>query len=222
MSESSAEPGITVTGDGQANAIGASVHTSPGTVTADTRGSTGSSVNMFVDVMAKPEKAVLFAAVLVALVCSVYAAARVAALGDAVLDYRHAEESREGAQRESIQRTIDDLKLAYSLGLADDKERFSKLERQYRMTELKLDDWNVTARRAGLVLKGDYSGGAGGNPDAESFNMKPPAAPKWVRVPADPMAHLLCETSGDLLRCSEMPIVPPIVPNSNTFSILPR
>jgi hypothetical protein len=180
MSESAVEPGITVSGDGQANAIGAHAHASPGTVTADTRGSTGSSVNMFVDVMSRPEKALLFAAVCVALACSVYAAARVAALGDAVLDYRRDQESREGAQRESIQRTVDDLKLAYSLGLADDKERFSKLERQYRMTELKLDDWNVTARRAGLVLKGDYSGGPGGNTDAESFNVKPLACPDWV------------------------------------------
>jgi hypothetical protein len=47
--------------------------------------------------------------------------------------------------------------------------RFLDLDRQYRMTELKLDDWTVVAHRSGLVLPGDYTRGPQGNLDAESF-----------------------------------------------------
>jgi hypothetical protein len=50
---------------------------------------------------------------------------------------------------------------------------FLKLDRQYRMTELKLDDWSVTARRAGLVLPGDYTRGPQGNMDSDSYNVRP-------------------------------------------------
>lgn len=46
---------------------------------------------------------------------------------------------------------------------------FDRLDRQYRMVELKLDDWTVVAHRSGLVLPGDYTRGPQGNPDAESF-----------------------------------------------------
>jgi hypothetical protein len=53
------------------------------------------------------------------------------------------------------------------------KEEFSKLDRQYRMVELKLDDWTVVAHRSGLVLPSDYTRGPQGNPDAESFHIKP-------------------------------------------------
>jgi hypothetical protein len=168
------------------NAIGATLHGSPGSAMADGRGSSGSSFNMFVDFMTKPEKALMLAAVFVAVACSIYAAARVDALATNVADYKRDAELREhhaleirAIERAASLAAIEQLKLTYTLALADDKDRFGKLERQYRMTELKLDDWNVTARRAGLVLKGDYSGGPGGNPDAESFNMAPPT----VNVP---------------------------------------
>lgn len=50
------------------------------------------------------------------------------------------------------------------------EREFSQLDRQYRMVELKLDDWTVVAHRAGLVLPGDYTRGPQGNPDAESFS----------------------------------------------------
>ncbi len=43
------------------------------------------------------------------------------------------------------------------------------MQRQSRMTELKLDDWTVVAHRSGLVLPGDYTRGPQGNPDVESF-----------------------------------------------------
>ncbi|HEY3840958.1 MAG TPA: hypothetical protein VGL72_30515 [Bryobacteraceae bacterium] len=46
---------------------------------------------------------------------------------------------------------------------------FAHLDRQYRMTELKLDDWSVVAHRSGLVLPGDYTRGPQGNLDSESF-----------------------------------------------------
>lgn len=46
------------------------------------------------------------------------------------------------------------------------------LKRQYRMTELKLDDWTVVAHRSGLVLPGDYTRGPQGNLDSNSFQEK--------------------------------------------------
>jgi len=49
------------------------------------------------------------------------------------------------------------------------EREFLKLDRQYRMTELKLDDWTVVAHRSGLHLAGDYTRGPQGNLDAESF-----------------------------------------------------
>ncbi len=48
-------------------------------------------------------------------------------------------------------------------------EKTQDLQRQYRMTELKLDDWTVVAHRSGLVLPGDYTRGPQGNLDSESF-----------------------------------------------------
>ena len=50
------------------------------------------------------------------------------------------------------------------------EDAFTKLDRQYRMTELKLDDWTVVAHRSGLVLPGDYTRGPQGNLDEESFH----------------------------------------------------
>jgi hypothetical protein len=53
-------------------------------------------------------------------------------------------------------------------------ETMLKLDRQYRMTELKLDDWTVVAHRAGLSLRGDYTRGPQGNLDDESFDQLKP------------------------------------------------
>ena len=52
---------------------------------------------------------------------------------------------------------------------ATQSRHYDLLERQYRMVELKLDDWTVVAHRSGLVLPGDYTRGPQGNLDAESF-----------------------------------------------------
>lgn len=49
------------------------------------------------------------------------------------------------------------------------ERQFLDLQRQYRMTELKLDDWTVVAHRSGLVLPGDYARGPQGNLDTEAF-----------------------------------------------------
>jgi hypothetical protein len=57
---------------------------------------------------------------------------------------------------------------------ADMAEKYDDLRRQYRMTELKLDDWTVVAHRAGLQFPGDYARGPQGNPDAESFKQTQP------------------------------------------------
>jgi hypothetical protein len=51
------------------------------------------------------------------------------------------------------------------------EDAFLKLDRQSRMTELKLDDWTVVAHRAGLALPSDYTRGPQGNLDTESFNV---------------------------------------------------
>ncbi len=51
----------------------------------------------------------------------------------------------------------------------DMEDHFDDLRRQYRMTELKLDDWTVVAHRSRLVLPGDYARGPQGNLDSESF-----------------------------------------------------
>lgn len=52
-------------------------------------------------------------------------------------------------------------------------ERMQDLQRQYRMTELKLDDWTVVAHRSGLVLPSDYARGPQGNLDTQSFHPPP-------------------------------------------------
>lgn len=52
------------------------------------------------------------------------------------------------------------------------ERKFDDVERQERMTELKLDMVNLTVRRAGLVLPGDNDMGPTGNVDSESFKHK--------------------------------------------------
>lgn len=52
------------------------------------------------------------------------------------------------------------------------EEKYDDLRRQYRMTEMKLDDWTVVAHRAGIGLSGDYTRGPQGNPEDKAFNIK--------------------------------------------------
>jgi len=51
------------------------------------------------------------------------------------------------------------------------REQFQSLERQFRMTELKYDNVNISMRRAGIYLPNDYWTGPNGNLDAESFHI---------------------------------------------------
>lgn len=55
---------------------------------------------------------------------------------------------------------------------AEMEEKYDDLRRQYRMTELKLDDWTVVAHRAGIQLSGDYTRGPQGNPEAEAYHIQ--------------------------------------------------
>jgi uncharacterized protein HemX len=71
-------------------------------------------------------------------------------------------------EREFERNTASQEKEVERLGAAE-KDEMDKLQRQYRMTELKLDDWTVVAHRSGLILPGDYTRGPQGNPDSESF-----------------------------------------------------
>ena len=96
------------------------------------------------------DKGALFIACLLAVACAAWAAARVDSLKD------HIDENQRITQMQ-----IDHY-----------KDEFYKLDRQVRMTELKLDDWTVVAHRAGLQLPGDYTRGPQGNLDAESFHIK--------------------------------------------------
>lgn len=98
--------------------------------------------------------AMIFAVVLAGMLAA-WAAARVAGLKDHI-----------DANQQIMQNEITHY-----------RDDFLKLDRQARMTELKLDDWTVVAHRAGLRLPGDYTRGPQGNLDAESFNI-PQSKPK--------------------------------------------
>lgn len=100
------------------------------------------------------ERGVIIAVVVLAASLATYAAARVESLKDHI-------SANERITQNEIQHYRDD---------------FLKLDRQSRMTELKLDDWTVVAHRAGLQLPGDYTRGPQGNLDAESFHI--PQKPK--------------------------------------------
>ncbi len=78
---------------------------------------------------------------------------------------RHAQEREFDRRAQQAQREEDNRAAVLA-------ETMQKLDRQYRMTELKLDDWTVVAHRAGLHLQSDYTRGPQGNPDDRSFNIK--------------------------------------------------
>jgi hypothetical protein len=101
-------------------------------------------------------------AVVVALVAVVFACGIV--MGIDISD-RHAY-SREFDRRAAQSQREDDQRAAALTAVMRD------LDRQYRMTELKLDDWTVVAHRSGLVLPSDYARGPQGNLDAESFRKR--------------------------------------------------
>lgn len=92
----------------------------------------------------------------------------------AILEAREAQYAK--ADRDRLQAQYQNQLLLqhdeYQHELDHYKEEYVKMERQFRMTELKLDDWTVVAHRAGLQLPGDYTRGPQGNLDAESFHIQ--------------------------------------------------
>lgn len=80
--------------------------------------------------------------------------------------------SEQHALVREVDRQNSQLAREFDRDTAITNEHLQDLQRQYRMTELKLDDWTVVAHRSGLVLPGDYIRGPQGNPDSESFKPK--------------------------------------------------
>jgi len=141
------------------------------TQVAPTVSGSGSSQVVFLESMAKGEKVFILAAVFIAIGLAVYAFTRVAAMTESLADYKRMSELHSAHVAETYRLQTETLAREYALQADALKTQFSNLERQSRMTELILDDWNVTARRAGLKLRGDYAHGPQGNVEAESFNM---------------------------------------------------
>jgi len=75
---------------------------------------------------------------------------------------RHAQQREFDRRAQQSQREADERAAMLS-------EKLQDLQRQYRMTELKLDDWTVVAHRSGMILPGDYARGPQGNIDSQSF-----------------------------------------------------
>jgi hypothetical protein len=80
------------------------------------------------------------------------------------------ENTAERRNQEALQRQHElTLQREWERQTASLTEHMADLQRQYRMTELKLDDWTVVAHRRGLALPGDYTRGPQGNLDSQSF-----------------------------------------------------
>lgn len=131
---------------------------------------------VFVEALGKNERALMLVSVVVAVGMAAYAVARV----DGAVEIQA---QRAQAQASAYQLAQSQAAQTYQLAtqqLSRDeqnraetlRDQFKQLQQQSRLTELKLDDYNVTLRRAGIRLKGDFTRGPMGNPDAESFGVK--------------------------------------------------
>lgn len=127
------------------------------------------------EALGKNERALYLAAALLSVGLSVYCLARVQA---------QVELQAQRGQQQATTYALAQSQAAQTYALANQqlartyqnetdsmRRKFDELKTQARLTELILDDWNVTARRAGLKLKGDYAHGPQGNLDAESFHV---------------------------------------------------
>lgn len=89
---------------------------------------------------------------------------------------RKNQEVQERARADAVQRETfreqQQIQREWARQTATLTEHMDDLRRQYRMTELKLDDWTVVAHRRGLALPGDYTRGPQGNLDSESFKQE--------------------------------------------------
>ncbi len=127
------------------------------------------AIAKIVDKLGRGSAAIILVAAFASLAIAAWSAGRVQSLGD----YVHAD--HDAYQRDALAMNIE-----YQHELSHYVEEFNKMERQFRMTELKLDDWTVVAHRSGLALPGDYTRGPQGNLDAESFHIpqRKPKGPK--------------------------------------------
>lgn len=131
---------------------------------------------VFLETMGRTEKALILASVLAAVGMSAYALAKVS--GSVELQAQRAQQQATTyalAQSQAAQTYAlanEQLARTYQTETDAMRAQFKELQTQARLTELKLDDYNVTLRRAGIRLKGDFARGPMGNSDAESFGVK--------------------------------------------------
>lgn len=128
------------------------------------------------------ERGALILAVMFAVGMSAWSLARVGYIHDEMARRDADHQGREQQQAAAFSYHATEMQTDYFLHAAQQsreieheivhyREQFAKLERQYRMTELKLDDATVVMHRAGLQLPGDYTRGPQGSLDAESFHV---------------------------------------------------
>lgn len=131
---------------------------------------------IFVEALGRNERALMLTAVVVAVGMAAYALARVNGAVELQIQRAQAQASAyQLAQSQAAQTyalATEQLARTYQTQAEQTRDTLKQLQTQSRVTELKLDDYNVTLRRAGIRLKGDFTRGPMGNPDAESFNMK--------------------------------------------------
>ena len=137
---------------------------------------------VFVEALGKNERALMLTAVVVAVGMAAYALARVN--GAVELQAQRSQQQAATyalAQSQAAQTYAlakEQLARTYQTQAEQTRDTLKQLQTQSRVTELKLDDYNVTLRRAGIRLKGDFARGPMGNPDAESFGVKLRKNPK--------------------------------------------
>ena len=120
---------------------------------------------VFVEALGKNERALMWLMAVIAVGMACYALARVN--GAVELQAARAE-----SQATTYRLATEQLSREQENRVEALRAQFKELQTQSRVTELKLDDYNVTLRRAGIRLKGDFARGPMGNPDAKSFNMQ--------------------------------------------------
>ena len=131
---------------------------------------------VFVEALGRNERALMFVAVVAAVGMACYALARVnGALdlqGQRAQALASAYQLAQSQAAQTYALANEQLARTYQTQAEQTRDTLKQLQTQSRVTELKLDDYNVTLRRAGIRLKGDFTRGPMGNPDAETFNMK--------------------------------------------------
>ena len=128
------------------------------------------------------DRGAIFIIAAVALGLAGWAVARVGYLHDEMMRQSADDNHRAEQQAAAFMYHATELQTDYFLHAAQQaqqteqeithyREKFTALERQFRMVELKLDDTAVVLHRAGLQIPGDYTRGPQGSLDAESFHI---------------------------------------------------